>query len=287
MLTKEDEKLLELYSDSEYDKPSVTVDAVIFRLKDKENNNYRKLAEKKLQVFLSKRNYSPYKDKYGVIGTFVDLKNELNKTLKLCVENKVKLSNFYYEQLFTFGEKNRDPRTRVLSVSYMILTNENSHIENGEWFDVDINTKTSKQIKDNGYNVVQEIEITLTNQNETLRNTIEVKIDKTNLEQNKEIVIQENSLAFDHALLIYYAIERLKNKLEYTDIIFNLLPQKFTLTELKNSYEVILNEKLLDANFRRKTSKMVRETDQFITGKGHRSSRLFTINPTYNIVDLD
>lgn len=286
MLTKEDEKFLELYSDSEYDKPSVTVDAVIFRLKDKENNNYRKLAEKKLQVFLSKRNYSPYKDKYGVIGTFVDLKNELNKTLKLCVENKVKLSNFYYEQLFTFGEKNRDPRTRVLSVSYMILTNENSHIENGEWFDIDINTKTSKQIKDNGYNVVQEIEITLTNQNETLRNTIEVKIDKTNLEQNKEIVIQENSLAFDHALLIYYAIERLKNKLEYTDIIFNLLPQKFTLTELKNSYEVILNEKLLDANFRRKTSKMVIETNDFITGKGHRSSRLFKVNPIYNFVDL-
>lgn len=286
MLTKEDEKFLELYSDSEYDKPSVTVDAVIFRLKDKENDNYRKLAEKKLQVFLSKRNYSPYKDMYGVIGTFVDLKNELNKTLKLCVENKVKLSNFYYEQLFTFGEKNRDPRTRVLSVSYMILTNENSHIENGEWFDIDINTKTSKTIKDNGYNVLQEIEITLTNENETLKNSIKVKINKTNLEQNKEIIIQENSLAFDHILLIYYAMERLKNKLEYTDIIFNLLPQKFTLTELKNSYEVILNEKLLDANFRRKTSKMVTETNEFITGKGHRSSRLYKVNPIYNFVDL-
>ena len=94
-------------------------------------------------------------------------------------------------------------------------------------------------------------------------------------------------LAFDHALLIYYAIERLKNKLEYTDIIFNLLPKTFTLTELKNSYEVILNEKLLDANFRRKTSKMVQETNEFITGKGHRSSRLFKVNPTYNFFNLD
>lgn len=286
MLTKEDEKFLELYSDSEYEKPSATVDAVILRLKDKKNENYRKLAEKKLQVFLKKRNFSPFKDKYGVVGTFIDLKNELNQTLKLCIENKVKLTNFYYEQLFTFGKKNRDPRTRVLSISYLILTNENSHIENGEWFDIDINTKTNKKIKENGYVISQEIEITLSNENETLKNIIEVKIDKTNLEQTKEINIQANALAFDHILLIYYAIERLKNKLEYTDIIFNLLPETFTLTELKNSYETILNEKLLDANFRRKTSKLVLETNDFVTGKGHRSSRLFKSNPTYNYIDL-
>ena len=144
-----------------------------------------------------------------------------------------------------------------------------------------------KSIKDNGYNISQEIEITLSNENETFKNIVEVKIDKTNLEQTKKVNIKETSLAFDHVLLIYYAIERLKNKLEYTDIIFNLLPKTFTLTELKNSYEVILNEKLLDANFRRKTSKMVLETKDFVTGKGHRSSRLFTINPTYNIINLD
>ena len=50
-LSKDDEKFLELYSDSEYDKPSVTVDAVIFRIKSVKNKNYRKLPEKRLQVF--------------------------------------------------------------------------------------------------------------------------------------------------------------------------------------------------------------------------------------------
>ena len=74
--------------------------------------------------------------------------------------------------------------------------------------------------------------------------------------------------------------------MEYTDIIFNLLPTKFTLTELKNSYEVLLREKLLDANFRRKTSKLVVPTSDYETGKGHRTSQLFEHNNLWNF-DID
>lgn len=87
--------------------------------------------------------------------------------------------------------------------------------------------------------------------------------------------------------MIYYATERLKNKLEYTDIIFNLLPKKFSLTELKQVYEVILKEKLLDANFRRKIAKMVSPTNEFFTGKGFRSSRLYEHNPLWTFSNLD
>ena len=72
-ISEEDKKFLELYSDSEYEKPSVTVDAVILRLVDKDSNNYRKLPEKKLQVYLMKRKYPPFKDCYSVVGTFIDL----------------------------------------------------------------------------------------------------------------------------------------------------------------------------------------------------------------------
>ena len=60
--SQEDKDFLALYSDSEYEKPSVTVDAVIFRLHTKQVDNYRKLPEKKLQVYLTKRNFSPYKN---------------------------------------------------------------------------------------------------------------------------------------------------------------------------------------------------------------------------------
>ena len=57
MSNLEEQKFLELYSDSEYEKPSITVDAVVLRLFDEVSTNYRKLPEKKLQVLLTKIHY--------------------------------------------------------------------------------------------------------------------------------------------------------------------------------------------------------------------------------------
>lgn len=286
-ISNEDIKFLELYSDSEYEKPSVTVDAVIFRLKDTDEDNYRKLPEKKLQVYLTKRKYSPFINSYSVVGTFIDLKEEIEKTMKLCVLNKVKLENFYSEQLFTFGDKGRDPRTRVLSVSYLLLTNENENIENGEWFDINLSSTTQKIATDNGYTITQNVVISLSNENNTLNNQLCIKLEKNHLTEKKKIETISSDLAFDHIKIIYYAIERLKNKLEYTDIIFNLLPEKFTLTQLKLSYEAILGEKLLDANFRRKTAKLVEPTNEYVSGKGHRNSLVYTKNKLYSSFQLD
>lgn len=284
MLSKEDKQFLALYSDSEYPKPSVTVDAVVFRIFSEESTNYRKLPQKKLQVFLTKRHYSPFKNQYSIIGTFIDLKHELNQTMKLCVKNKIGLSNYYYEQLFTFGDKSRDPRTRVISVSYMLLTNSEEELENGEWFNIDVKEiKTQTQKLENGYNITKTFSLVLCNNNETIQNVIEVSNTKVNLEETKTITLIKNNLAFDHIKIIFQALERLKNKLEYTDIIFNMLPKEFTLTELKQCYEVILNEHLLDANFRRKTAKMVSPTNQMASAKGHRTSQLFTHNPMWTI----
>lgn len=286
--TKEDKVFLALYSDSIYEKPSVTVDAVIFRISEKKNENYRKLPEKKLQVFLTKRQYAPFKNKFSVVGTFIDLKHELSETMQLCVKNKVGLDNYYFEQLFTFGEKTRDPRTRVLSVSYMLLTNTEENIQNGEWFDVEVKKITSKKTEQtDGYSYVQRYDLVLVSQKETLYNQIEVSITKTDLKENKVVKIIKSPMAFDHAKMVFIALERLKNKLEYTDIIFNLLPKEFTLTELKQCYEVILSEKLLDANFRRKTAHMVCATDKFEEAKGHRTSKLFVHNPNWKFKSMD
>lgn len=281
-ILKEDKKFLELYSDSIYEKPSVTVDAVIFRLIDKDTGNYRKLPEKKLQVYLMNRKYPPFKNNYAVIGTFIDLDNELAQTMKLCVKNKVGLEHFYYEQLYTFGEKQRDPRTRVLSVSYMLLTCQNN-LFGGEWFDIDITkNKLNVESLENGYNSEREVEITLSCGDSILNNSLIVKSHKHGIESASEVEVLNSDLAFDHIKIIYYALNRLKNKLEYTDIVFNLLQEKFTLTELKNTYEIILGEKLLDANFRRKTASLVLPLNEYTQDKGHRPSQLFKHNPNWD-----
>jgi hypothetical protein len=82
-------------------------------------------------------------------------------------------------------------------------------------------------------------------------------------------------LAFDHATIIAYAVERLRNKIDYTDIAFNLLPELFTLTELQQVFEQILGKPLLAPAFRRKMSSRVEATQEFTHSAGHRPSRLY------------
>lgn len=97
----------------------------------------------------------------------------------------------------------------------------------------------------------------------------------------KTTIESKGDLSFDHALVIENAIKSLRNKLERTDIIFHMMPDLFTLTDLQNSFEVILNKKLLKANFRRKISKMVSETSEYTSDGGHRPSKLYEFNPLW------
>jgi 8-oxo-dGTP diphosphatase len=83
-------------------------------------------------------------------------------------------------------------------------------------------------------------------------------------------------LAFDHRKILDYALERLRNKLEYTTVGFQLLPPRFTLTELQEVYEVILDRKLDKRNFRRKLAllKVLKPTREQRRG-GRRPARLY------------
>ncbi len=60
------------------------------------------------------------------------------------------------------------------------------------------------------------------------------------------------ALAFDHADILKYALQRLRYKLEYTSVGFELLPNEFTLSELQTAYEIVLGEELDKRNFRRR-----------------------------------
>lgn len=83
-------------------------------------------------------------------------------------------------------------------------------------------------------------------------------------------------LAFDHTTILNYALERLRNKLEYTTVGFQLLPEKFTLTELQEVYEAILGKTLDKRNFRRKMSvlKILKPLTEYRRG-GQRPAQLY------------
>ena len=83
-------------------------------------------------------------------------------------------------------------------------------------------------------------------------------------------------LAFDHADILAYALQRLRYKLEYTAVGFELLPETFTLSELQAAYEVVLGEKLDKRNFRRKilSAGVIEETGVYRTGEG-RPAKLY------------
>lgn len=87
-------------------------------------------------------------------------------------------------------------------------------------------------------------------------------------------------LAFDHNEIIKYAHERLSAKLTYTNAVYGLLPQKFTLTQLQSAYEAVFGHELDKRNFRKKflTLDLIHETNEFYREGAHRPAKLYQFN---------
>lgn len=84
-------------------------------------------------------------------------------------------------------------------------------------------------------------------------------------------------LAFDHAEILKVALERLRGKLTYAPVGFELLPQKFTIKQLQRLYEIVLDKELDNRNFRKKIFAMdvLRELNEIQKGVAHRAARLY------------
>ena len=92
-------------------------------------------------------------------------------------------------------------------------------------------------------------------------------------------IVEDDGFAFDHAEIILRAYLSLKARTAQSGrIVFDLMPELFTLNTLQEAHEIILGEKLLTPNFRRKMAPYVIETDELVTGPGHRPAKLFRRN---------
>lgn len=265
---KSEEEFLKDYNAKDFDQLSMTADILLISVSSEEVNNYRKNSKKMMSILLVKRDDYPFKDKWCLPGGFLNPNTEtLEECAKRVLKRETNLSNIYLEQLYTYDAIDRDPRTRVVSTSFIALVDKNRLTEminpNACWFDVILFEE-----KDNI------VDISLTNGVETINLSIK-KVLREKTTDRYSFKARKKTLAFDHDLVVLAGLERLKNKLNYTDIVFNMMPEYFTLGELQQVYEVILNKKLLDPAFRRIIKDKVVKTDKMRTGEGHRPSVLF------------
>ncbi len=236
-------EFLAAYDASAFDRPSVTADVLIFSVSNNLAENWRKSDKKSFSVLLVRRDDYPEIGKWNLPGGFVGIKETaLDAAHRILRSETGAVGDIYLEQLYTFDDVNRDPRTRVFSIAHMALINKNnlhySGARDAKWFDIEL-------------------------------------ADGKLLLTSDDLTLTDKDLAFDHAKIIKTGIERLRNKIEYTDIVFDMMPREFTLGELQQVYEIILGRKLIPAAFRRTIANKVASTGKMRTGSGHRPSVLF------------
>ncbi|MBE0336250.1 NrtR DNA-binding winged helix domain-containing protein [Paenibacillus sp. 23TSA30-6] len=283
-----EEQFLTAYDANQYERPSVTVDMLLFTVMDQLQHNYRKLPEKTLQLLLIQRGEHPFLGQWALPGGFVGMDESLEEAARRELKTETNVDRIYMEQLYTWGDVARDPRTRVISCAYMALVDHDSlEVQAGDdaadaqWFELDYNVaQETRTNQSDGYRWEQDINIILKHGDIHLSAKVKVtEILKGKTIEVKREVLKSQGIAFDHAKIIVYGIERLRSKIEYTDIAFHLMPALFTLSELQQVYEIILGKELLAAAFRRKIAELVEETNEYRKAAGHRPSKLYRFKP--------
>lgn len=236
----------------------LNVSFVIFSVSMQNEENYRKLPHKKLSVLLVQD------DEWKLPTKNVDNICDIDNSICEFVKELCGIDNIYSEQLYTFSKQNGE--SLEINQTYISLINRdtiNNLVDNCKWFDVDL-------VEDrNGYvcNLQCAEKVLSFNVSKTLKPQTTDRYTFTE--------ISSTGLYPNHSVYLVSGIERLRNKINYTDIVFNMMPPLFTLKDLQQVFEAVLNKKLLDPAFRRVIASKVESTTKMTSGKGHRPSVLF------------
>jgi 8-oxo-dGTP diphosphatase len=187
-----------------------------------------------LKILLIERNNEPFKDWWALPGNIVGENESLDQSASRILHELTGLSDIYMEQYYTFGDVNRHPQGRVVSIAYYAL----------------LRLAGDKAVR-------------------PLSNYAK---------QAHWVNINElPKLAFDHQQIYDKGLEKIKRRIKHQPIAFELLPEKFTLTQLQNVYELILGKKLDKRNFRKKMLSfgVLRDLDEKQKGVSFRAATLY------------
>lgn len=283
----------------------LATDVLLYTVRNENQENLRKLPEKKLQLLMIKRKGEPHKGEWAIPGGAVENNEDVDTAAYRELKEETNIDNVYVEQLYTWGAKGRDsraestPQNRTVSVSYMALVDsEKLNIQAGDdaedakWFTVQCSTMATTLEDGQGTVLGKERNYSLTLVHQEGDQEIEcsaiVRVKhmiEGRVVYTERQVLTSSNIAFDHAKIIQYSLERLQNKVEYTNIAFNLMPEFFTIAEIQDVYQILLGRELLTPNFRKKiidVDRLVVPTNKKRTEKvGHRPSILYKFNPDW------
>lgn len=249
-----EEEFLKQYNPGDYERPSVTVDMMVLRIKPDFSC---------LQILLIKRKDHPFINCYALPGGFINMNESAYEAACRELREETGLTNIYLEQIYTMSKPDRDPRMRIIDIAYAALlpfgyqTNVRAgdDAKDADWFDITFSEDYLKL-----WNEEKNIQIKYHLKTKIFKNgilTIKNKIPEMVIEDSKK-------LAFDHADIILEELTRLQNKVMYTDIAFNLVPKEFTLPDLQRVYEILLGKPLYKANFRDKIQPKIVSLDKIL-----------------------
>lgn len=298
-MSREEKEYLAQYSIAKYDRPSIAADMAVFTImgnqekgavRDKEN--YRKRPEKKLKILLIKRGSYPYKDQWALPGGFCKKGEDVLEAAQRELFEETRVKDAYLKLAGVFGGEGRDPRGWIVSHTFLALFDgekyrlrAGSDAWDARWFEVEFSKE--KTVEEQGENTAcrnTTYRLSLTNDDDRepvfLRTVIREEKTLRQFQVRTEYVVEEEEgFAFDHAKIITHSLLGLRRQAE-TDgrIVFDLMPEYFTLAELQDACEIILGKTLLTANFRRKMADYVVESDRVLEGAGHRPAKLYKRN---------
>lgn len=205
---------------NQHDRLYLSVDCIIFGLN-----------EGSLKLLLTKRDFEPQKGEWSLMGGFVNYDESVDNAARRVLKNLTGLDGVYMHQIGAFGEVDRDPGKRVVSVAYSALLN---------FPDID---------------------------HDILKSHNAHWVDFNNIPH----------LCLDHDSMIKKAIRKIQNKFRTEPIAFELLPQRFTLTQLQQLYETLLGIKIDKRNFRRRAleNSCIVPTDMVDKENSRRGARLY------------
>ncbi len=187
-----------------------------------------------LKILLIERNEEPYKDWLALPGYMVEQDEGIDEAAERILYLLTGLRDLPMRQFHTFGEVDRHPKGRVITVGYYALIRINGQKELKP-----ITPYARKAI----WHPVNDLP----------------------------------QLAFDHTEIFKSAFSKIRRRLNYQPIAFDLLPEKFTLTQLQQLYEAILSKKLDKRNFRKKMLSygILKELDEKQKGVSYRAAKLY------------